>query len=67
MKHIEIIILDRFMSADLWLVLFVKMRRCGIIAYETTIYRRPKYTEINNYRSQYGRQQWTKPIPHSQL
>ena len=38
-----------------------------MIANETTLHKRPSDTEINNDRSLYGLQQWSKPIPHSQL
>ena len=34
-----------------------KKRRCGMIANETTLHKRPNDTEINNYRSPYGLQQ----------
>ena len=34
-----------------------KKRRCGRIANETTLHKRPNDTEINHYRSPYGLQQ----------
>ena len=38
-----------------------------MIADEKTLHTRPNYTEINNYRSPYGLQQWAKHIPYIQL
>ena len=35
-----------------------------MVANETTLHKRQNDIEINNYRSAYGLQQCTKPIPH---
>ena len=39
------------------LTIIHKKRRCGMIANETTIHKRPNDTDINKYRSPYGLQQ----------
>ena len=36
-------------------------KKIGSIANETTIHKRTTDTEINNYRSPYGLQQWARP------
>ena len=36
---------------------FCNIKKCGMIANETVLHKRPNDTEINNYRSPYGLQQ----------